>query len=805
MSDNDEKKTCTISVGGMTCASCASAIEKGLSRMEGVTEAGVNLASEKVSVKFDPDKVDTKDLADKIDKLGYEAKRGVWDGKVLGMTCAACQAAAERSLNRLDGVLSANVNLATEKAHVEYIEGVTGEAEIKAAITKAGYRPEDLTEPGEVTEAQAKEEKRETAAIKLRLILSLVLGGGIMALSMLKPIEGESLNVLLMALATPVQFWAGWRFYKGAYASLSHGSANMDVLIATGTSAAYFYSAVVTLVPGLFAGYSTAVYFDSSAMIIGLILLGKFLESRSRGRASDAIRRLAKLSPKTARVIRDGRETEVGVDEVAVGDTVVVRPGERIPVDGKVVTGFSSVDESMLTGESMPVEKTEGEPVYGATINQTGSFRFVAQKVGRDTMLAGIIRLVEDAQSKKAPIQRLADRVAGVFVPSVVLAATITFTVWMLAGQDFTFSLLLFISVLIIACPCALGLATPTAIMVGTGRAAEKGILIKGGDVLELAARVDTVVLDKTGTITEGRPVVSDIVTADGFSDTDVLGPAASVESLSEHPIAKAITARAHELSVAHDDADGFETLPGFGARGVTHHGTVLIGNRNLMKDNSIDVSGLDSRVDALSNEGKTCVYVSVDGGVRGAFAVTDTVKSGAADAVAAFKSLGIRVHMLTGDVEAAARAVAASVGIDEVVAGALPGDKESEVARLRESGRVVAMVGDGINDAPALARADIGVAIGAGADVAIEAADMTLVKNDLMDAAEAFRLCRRTLGTIKQNLFWAFIYNIIGIPLAAGALYPAFGLLLKPMVAAGAMAMSSVSVVTNSLRLRKV
>jgi len=804
MSENKDKKTFTISVGGMTCASCASAIEKGLSKMEGVSKADVNFAAEKVSINFDPDTVKPDELAGKINKLGYEARKGVWQGSVLGMTCASCQAAAEKAIGRLDGVLSVNVNLATEKARVEYLEGAVTPQDIKAAIKKAGYRAEDEPEYGEKTDSREEADRKETAAIKLRLVVSLALGGLIMALSMLRPFGEDTLNPLLMALATPVQFWAGWRFYRGAYATLSHGSANMDVLIATGTSAAYFYSAVITIAPGLVEGYSTAAYFDSAAMIIGLILLGKFLESRSRGRASDAIRRLAKLSPKTARVIRDGVETEVKVEDVVVGDTVVVRPGERIPVDGSVVSGFSSVDESMLTGESMPVEKNEGDDVFGATINQTGSFRFRAEKVGRDTMLAGIIRLVEDAQSKKAPIQRLADRVAGVFVPSVVAAAAVTFTIWMVAGQGFTFSLLLFISVLIIACPCALGLATPTAIMVGTGRAAEKGILVKGGDVLELAARVDTVVLDKTGTITEGRPVVSDVIPAEGRSETDVLKFASSLESLSEHPIARAVTDRAADVSVTYNPADGFETLPGFGARGSVDEGAVLIGNANLMRENSVDVSGLDERVSELSDEGKTCVYVSLGGIALGAIAVTDKIKPGAKAAISAFRSLGIRVHMLTGDVEAAARSVAKEVGIDEVVSGALPGDKEVEVGRLRESGRVVAMVGDGINDAPALVRADIGVAIGAGADVAIEAADMTLVKNELMDAAEAFRLCRRTLSTIKQNLFWAFVYNVIGIPLAAGALYPAFGILLKPMVAAGAMAMSSVSVVTNSLRLRK-
>jgi len=806
--DKKETKTsagasCTLQVEGMTCAACAAAIEKGLRKLDGVNEAGVNFAAGKVKVEYEPGAVSVNDFADTINGLGYKAVVKTWDAGIGGMTCAACSAAVERSLSKVSGVVSANVNLASEKAHVEYLDGMAGPDELRAAVVEAGYT---VLEEMAVSEEEIERQKdKETAALRLRLTVSIILGGIIMAGSMLDVgISERTLHVLLFLLATPVQFWAGWRFYRGAYANLSHGSANMDVLIATGTSAAYFYSAVVTLMPGLFTGYDTSVYFDTSSMIIALILLGRFLESRSRGRASDAIRRLMKLRPKTARVMRDGKEADIPVEDVMVGDVVVVRPGEKVPVDGVVVSGSSSLDEAMLTGESMPVEKSTGSAVYGATLNLTGSFRFEATKVGRDTMLAAIIRLVEQAQGSKAPIQRLADRVAGIFVPSVIAAAALTFAAWMLAGASFTFSLMAFIAVLIIACPCALGLATPTAIMVGTGRGAEKGIIIKGGDILERAAALDTVVLDKTGTITEGRPRVTDLLPADGFDADELLKMAASVETVSEHPLAHAITEKASGDGIGLSVQEGFNALPGFGARAFVDGKDVLIGNRRLMEERGVDVSALDEVVSGLEERGRTAIHVAVDGRPAGAIGVADTIKPGAAQAVKRLKTMGLAVHMLTGDTEKVARAVAGDVGIDNVIAGVLPDGKDAVVESLQKEGRVVAMVGDGINDAPALARADIGVAIGTGADIALEASDMTLVKSELMDVAEAIGISRRTLRVIKQNLFWAFVYNVIGIPLAAGALYPAFGILLKPVVAAAAMAMSSVSVVSNSLRLRK-
>lgn len=740
---------------------------------------------------------------DNVNKPEGEHAVCTLDVKVGGMTCGACSAAVERALKKVGGVVSANVNLATARAHVEYAEGSLDVAALKDAVVNAGYQVVEDSGEAEVSEAGRK--KDEAAALRLRLAVSVTLSVLIMAGGMLPfGLSDARMHVALLILATPVQFWAGLGFYRGAYKTLSHGSANMDVLIATGTSAAYFYSAAVTFMPGLFEGYDTSVYFDTSAMIIALILLGRFLEARSRGRASDAIRRLVRLKPMTARVMRDGAEAEVPVDDVMVGDVVVVRPGEKIPVDGVVVHGSSNVDEAMLTGESMPVEKSVGDGVFGATLNLTGSFRFEATKVGKDTVLAAIIRLVEEAQGSKAPIQRLADRVAGVFVPSVIGVAVLTFGVWMFSGASFTFSLMCFIAVLIIACPCALGLATPTAIMVGTGRAAEKGIIIKGGEVLERSASVNTVLLDKTGTITEGRPRVTDIVGLGGVSEKEVLAAVAPVEHLSEHPLARAVVERADRDGVAITEVVGFLALPGFGARGVSGGSEVIVGNERLMAERGVVLDGINEYTARFVAQGKTVLYAARDGAMIGLIAVSDTIKPGAEKAVARLKDMGLDVYMLTGDTEAAAMYVGSLVGIDHVIAGVLPEGKEREVERLQKEGRVVVMVGDGINDAPALARADIGVAIGSGADVAVETSDMTLVKSELMDVAEAIAISRRTLRTIKQNLFWAFVYNVVGIPLAAGLLYPSFGILLKPVVAAAAMAMSSVSVVTNSLRLRK-
>ncbi len=721
-----------------------------------------------------------------------------------GMTCASCSAAVERALKKRPGVVSANVNLASETARVEYAPEEISEAELKETVVKTGYQVLEKEEAApEAKEARGEEELRE---LRIKLIFGIAASSVIMASSfhgVSMPVSSRTLDFILFLLATPVQFWAGWRFYRGAWGTLSHGSANMDVLIATGTSAAYFYSAAITFLPGAFAGFGSEVYFDTSAMIITLILLGKFLEARSRGKASEAVKRLLKLSPRTARVVRDGQEAEIPAEDVMPGDEVIVRPGEKVPVDGAVTSGFSSLDESMLTGESLPVEKGEGEAVFGGTLNLTGSFKFKAEKVGKDTVLAGIIKLVEEAQGAKAPIQRLADRVAAYFVPSVIVAAFIAFGAWLAAGAGFTFALLAFIAVLIIACPCAMGLATPTAIMVGTGRAAEKGIIFRGGDVLERFAKADTIVLDKTGTVTEGRPRV---MALKGLVEggEDFLGLAASVENHSEHPVALAVTEKAREENLVISPAEGFEALPGYGARARVGDEDVLIGNARLMAENGVDTAQFTGAGATYAREGYTSIFVARNRKPAGVIAIADGVKEGSAEGIRRLKGLGLDVIMLTGDAELPARAVAGKVGIENVIWGVLPDMKEKVVAGLQAKGKVVAMVGDGINDAPALARADIGIAVGTGTDAAIEASDIMLIRPEITRAAEALEISRRTLRTIKQNLFWAFFYNTVGIPMAAGVLYPFFGILLKPVMAAAAMALSSVSVVGNSLRLRK-
>ncbi len=721
-----------------------------------------------------------------------------------GMTCASCSAAVERALKKRPGVISANVNLASETARVEYVPAEISEAGLKEAVIKTGYQVLDKEEAApEIKEAREEEELRD---LRIKVIFSIVASSVIMASSfhgVSMPVSHRVLDFILFALATPVQFWAGQRFYKGAWGTLSHGSANMDVLIATGTSTAYFYSAVITFFPGVFAGFGSAVYYDTSAMIITLILLGKFLEARSKGKASEAVKRLMKLSPRTARVVRDGQEMEILAEDVMPGDVVIVRPGEKVPVDGAVISGFSSLDESMLTGESLPVEKGEGETVFGGTLNLTGSFKFKAERVGKDTVLAGIIKLVEEAQGAKAPIQRLADKVAAYFVPSVIVVAFVAFGVWLAAGEGFTFALLAFIAVLIIACPCAMGLATPTAIMVGTGRAAEKGIIFRGGDVLERFAKADTIVLDKTGTVTEGRPRVMALKEL-GDGGEDFLALAASVENYSEHPVALAVTEKAREENLVISPASGFEALPGYGARARIGDEDVLIGNARLMAENGVDTAQFTHAGALYAQEGYTSIFVARDKKPAGIIAIADGVKEGSVEGIRRLKELGLEVIMLTGDTELAARAVARKVGVENVIWGVLPDRKEKVISELQAKGRIVAMVGDGINDAPALARADIGIAVGTGTDAAIEASDIMLIKPELTRAAEALEISRKTLRTIKQNLFWAFFYNTVGIPMAAGVLYPSFGILLKPVMAAAAMALSSVSVVSNSLRLRK-
>jgi Cu+-exporting ATPase len=805
-----------VRVTGMTCATCAATVQKALAQTHGVQQANVNFASEKASVEYDPAEVDLGKIKDAISGTGYGValKKSIFP--VRGMTCASCVARVEEALKSIPGVVSVAVNLASEKATVEYLDSVEV-ADLRRAVRDAGY---ELGEETETLEDVTTAAQRETDKLRNRFVLAIVLGAVIMTLSFLPGFTGKP--YLLWALATPVQFWAGWRFYRGFWGALKHRTADMNTLIAVGTSAAYFYSVVAVLFPSALtiAGMAPELYFDTSAMIIALILLGRFLEARARGQTSAAIKRLIGLQPETALVIREGREMEIQVDEVQVGDLILVRPGERVPVDGVIRQGSPAIDESMVTGESLPVEKKEGDDVIGATINKTGSFQFEAIRIGKDTTLARIVRLVEEAQGSKAPIQRLADIIASFFVPAVISIAVVTFIIWYFFGPSpsLTFAFLNFIAVLIIACPCALGLATPTAIMVGTGKGAEYGILIRSAEALERFYKVDTVLLDKTGTLTEGKPRVTDIIAADGFSENEVLALAAAVEHDSEHPLAEAVARAARERQLNVSPTSNFNAIPGHGAEATVNSKELLLGNLKLMQDRGIAPEGLAEKAEILFNSGKTVTFLAVTGRVVGIIGLADVLKPNAAAVVSGIRRLGIEVAMVTGDNRRTAEAIARQAGIDRVLAEVLPEKKSDEVKKLQEEGRIVAMAGDGINDAPALAQADIGIAIGTGTDVAMETGDITLISGDLAGIATAISLSRRTMRTIKQNLFWAFAYNVLLIPVAAGVLYLAFGNrgvpsglsfifgqygFLNPILAAAAMALSSITVVSNSLRLR--
>jgi Cu+-exporting ATPase len=720
---------------------------------------------------------------------------------ITGMHCAACAGRVESALRETEGVVEADVNLATERAGVAFDDSVLSADGVASVVESIGY---GVVRPGsEGTQRQVQEQGMRAARLRFSLALAATALILLVTHSALVP---ETIRPwALLALATPVQFWCGWQFYRGAWLALRARFADMNTLIAVGASAAYGYSLAVTAAPALVArgGAEAHLYYDTAAMIITLILLGRMLEARAKGRASEAIRRLAGLQMSAARVLRDGAEVEIAIEEVIVGDTVVVRPGDRMPVDGEIVQGESAVDESMVTGESMPVDKRPGDEVVGGTTNQSGAFRFRATRIGAETGLAQIIRRVQEAQASKAPIQRVADRVAGIFVPVVIGIAVLTFAVWLAVGPDPTHAVVAAVSVLIIACPCALGLATPTSLLVGTGRGAELGILLRGAEALEAAGRVDAVVLDKTGTLTRGEPHVTDVMAVSGWTEDEVLALAASVERQSEQPLGRAVVRTALRRSLTLADVEEFGSLSGLGVRGRVDGRRVFAGSARMLEQEAVEIGAVAARAEELAAEGKTIMLVAADGEAVGGMALADVAKPEAAEAVALLKEQGLSVHMLTGDNARTARAIAQEVGIDEIRAELLPDQKAGVVSALQEAGHRVAMVGDGINDAPALAQADAGIAIGRGADIAMEAADITLVRDDLRLAAEAIRLSRATLSNIRQNLFWAFFYNTAGIPVAAGVLYPIIGKLLHPAIAAAAMAFSSVSVVANALRLR--
>jgi len=806
-----------IHITGMTCTTCAATIEKGLTEMNGIEQAKLSYASGKASVEYDPETVNLAAINKTISGLGYGTATRKSIFPVSGMTCAACVAHVEKALQQVDGVISANVNLASEKATVEYLDG-TPFSELRRAVQDAGYK---LGTEAVTLEDVSVAAQRESRALRNRFLLAIIIGAVIMLLGWAPGFQLKA--YLLWALATPVQFWAGFRFYRGAWGAIRHKTADMNTLIAVGTSAAYLYSVTAVLLPGLFtgAGVKPSLYFDTSAMIIALILLGRFLEARARGRTSEAIKKLIGLQPQTALVIRAGKEIEISVDEVQVADLIRVKPGERVPVDGIIRQGYSSIDESMLTGESIPVEKRTGDEVIGASINKTGSFQFEATRVGKDTTLAQIIRMVDEAQGSKAPIQRLADVIASYFVPVVIGIAVVTFLVWYFIGPSpaLTFAILNFVAVLIIACPCALGLATPTAIIVGTGKGAEHGLLIRSAEILERSHKINTIMMDKTGTLTQGTPIVTDIVALPPYSREDILRLAASAEHDSEHPLAEAIVKAASEKQLKLSSISDFNAIPGHGIEALVEGKKLVLGNVRLMNEKKLSLNRLGKDAGLLSAKGKTVMLLSIDSQVVGIIAMADTLKPNAAEALHALRDMDIELVMITGDNKSTAGAIAAELGINHVLAEVLPEDKAQEVKKLQQKGRVVAMVGDGINDAPALAQADVGIAIGTGTDIAMEAADITLISGALDGIVTAISLSKHTMKTIKQNLFWAFAYNATLIPVAAGVLYFFFGNtgvppelhfilgnygFLNPILAAGAMAASSITVVSNSLRLKR-
>jgi len=797
--NGNDLRSDSLKIGGMSCAACANRVEKGLARLAGVDKAVVNFAAEKATITYDSAQISLNDIAAKVEELGYQVIKDKADFKISGMSCAACANRVEKGLKGLPGIYSAAVNFAAEKASIEYNPGKVTIGQIQEKVRKLGYEAHNIADVTEV-DREKKAREDEIGRQRFRLVLSAALSFPLLWAMVLHffGIMGTMGDILTnpylqLVLATPVQFVAGWQFYRGAYTALRNGSANMDVLVALGTSAAYFYS-IANVISG-----APDLYFETSAILITLIILGKLLEARAKGRTSEAIKALMGLQAKTARVIRNGEEMDVPIEAVLVGDVIIVRPGEKVPVDGVITEGTSTVDESMLTGESIPVDKKVGDEVVGATINKFGTFKFKATKVGKDTALAQIVRIVEEAQGSKAPIQRFADVVSGYFVPAVVILAVLTFVAWFFVFDPGNFSraLVNFTAVLVIACPCALGLATPTSVMVGTGKGAENGILIKGAEHLENAHRLTAIVLDKTGTITKGEPEVTDIVPLANFNESDLLNLAVRAEKNSEHPLAQAIVKYGQAQGVAAADPDAFTAIPGHGVEVTIDGKKILVGTRKLMRENHVVIDTILPQIERMEEQGKTVMLMAIDNQMAGLLAVADTVKESSAQAVAELKKLGIEVWMITGDNERTARAIAEQVGITNVMAEVLPEHKAEKVESLKREDKVVAMVGDGINDAPALATADVGFAIGTGTDVAIEAADITLMRGDLRGIVAAIKLSKATMRNIKQNLFWALIYNSLGIPFAAAGY-------LSPVIAGGAMAFSSVSVVTNALRLKR-
>lgn len=820
-----------LPITGMTCAACARRIERQLSKASGVGKASVNFATARATVEYDPRKTSTSNLIGVVKDVGYDTAGTARADFVVDDSArpSGSSQPLENYLGKLRGVANVSFNLGTMEVRVEYLPGATDARIIGGQIEDFGYRVREVSGAGNDAAAEEQEQNArnaEHADLRRKFWVAAVLSLPVLVIAMshgaIEIFNSPYINWVQLLLATPVVFYCGAQFYLGAWAAFRHRAADMNTLIATGTGAAYLYSTAATLFPRFFAGAvrdpmagmagmtnvpNVPVYFEAASVIIALVLLGRMLESRAKGQTSDAIKKLIGLGAKTARVVRDKQEVDIAVEEVVPDDVVIVRPGEKIPVDGVVISGASAVDESMLTGESLPVEKKIGDTVFGATINKTGAFRFRATKVGKDTVLQQIVKLVSEAQGSKAPIARMADVISGIFTPIVLCIAIATFVVWFVAAAPevrFTMALVNFVSVLIIACPCALGLATPTAIMVGTGRGAENGILIKGGASLETAHKLTTIVLDKTGTITKGEPVLTDVTAADGWSENELLRIVASAENSSEHPLAAAIVRGAAEKSLSFQTTESFLALEGRGIEARVAGKQLLLGNLRLMNERSISLNNWQKTAEELSSSGKTPMYVAVDNRFAGIVAVADAIKPESKAAIRAMQAMNLEIVMMTGDNRRTAEAVAREVGIERVLADVLPEGKAGEVKRLQGvEKKMVGMVGDGINDAPALAQSDVGIAIGTGTDVAIEASDITLIRGDLRGVVTAIKLSRATLRTIKQNLFWAFVYNALGIPLAAGLLYPLTGWLLSPIIASAAMSFSSVSVVLNSLRLR--